>query len=321
MLSTTTPAPSVSADGIHLAEHWLKAIRADELVLARTSMAGDWGVEIAREPAAVFHFVVAGGAYLRRDGQPTLALQEGELIVFPRGAAHRISQQAHGGTLPLRQFLAMRAGAARPADGATTLMCGRIGLGRRSVLPALAALPEMVHVKASAAPPSPLAATLRMLHDEIEQAQSGSPLLVQHLLASLFIFVLRDGGAAPLPGHHQWMASPAGARIARAVRCIQEAPALPWTIAGLAEQAGLSRSSFIKQFGSLVGESPHSYLVRWRIDMAAQLLEHTGMRLAEIAERVGYQSEFSFSRAFKKTRQLSPMQLRASLRDARPRAL
>ena len=32
--------------------------------------------------------------------------------------------------------------------------------------------------------------------------------------------------------------------------------------------------------------------------IVAQLLEHTGLRLAEIAARVGYRSEFAFSRAF-----------------------
>ena len=36
--------------------------------------------------------------------------------------------------------------------------------------------------------------------------------------------------------------------------------------------------------------------------IAAQLLEHTGLRLAEIAARVGYKSEFAFSRPFARAR-------------------
>jgi AraC family transcriptional activator of mtrCDE len=44
--------------------------------------------------------------------------------------------------------------------------------------------------------------------------------------------------------------------------------------------------------------------------IAAQLLEETNLRLAEIALRVGYQSEFSFSRAFKSVRGVSPIHYR-----------
>jgi hypothetical protein len=44
--------------------------------------------------------------------------------------------------------------------------------------------------------------------------------------------------------------------------------------------------------------------------IAAQLLEETDLRLTEVAPRVGYRSEFSFSRAFKLARGVSPMQYR-----------
>jgi hypothetical protein len=39
--------------------------------------------------------------------------------------------------------------------------------------------------------------------------------------------------------------------------------------------------------------------------IVAQVLEHTGLRLAEIAARVGYKSEFIFSRTFARGRGLS----------------
>ena len=44
--------------------------------------------------------------------------------------------------------------------------------------------------------------------------------------------------------------------------------------------------------------------------IVAQLLEHTGLRLAEIAARVGYRSEFAFSRGFARARGLSPARFR-----------
>jgi AraC-like DNA-binding protein len=47
--------------------------------------------------------------------------------------------------------------------------------------------------------------------------------------------------------------------------------------------------------------------------IAAQLLEETDLRLSEIASRVGYRSEFSFSRAFKMARGVSPIQYRRAM--------
>jgi hypothetical protein len=72
----------------------------------------------------------------------------------------------------------------------------------------------------------------------------------------------------------------------------------------------LSRAAFARNFSASVGEPPHSYLTRWRMGIAAQLLEETDLRLSEIAPRVGYRSEFSLSRAFKLARGVSPTQYR-----------
>jgi len=91
---------------------------------------------------------------------------------------------------------------------------------------------------------------------------------------------------------------------------MHEAPERAWTLEELAQEAGLSRAAFARIFSATVGEPPHSYLTRWRMGIAAQLLEETDLRLTEIAPRVGYRSEFSFSRAFKLARRVSPMQYR-----------
>jgi len=42
------------------------------------------------------------------------------------------------------------------------------------------------------------------------------------------------------------------------------------------------------------------YLGRWRMQLAARLLERNDLSIAEAAEQVGYESEAAFNRAFKK---------------------
>ena len=42
------------------------------------------------------------------------------------------------------------------------------------------------------------------------------------------------------------------------------------------------------------------YLTRWRMQLAKSLLKQSHVRLAEVASRVGYDSEAAFSRAFRR---------------------
>ena len=83
-------------------------------------------------------------------------------------------------------------------------------------------------------------------------------------------------------------------------------PAHRWTLQELARTAGMSRSTFAERFKRLVGSSPMDYLTRWRMGIASQPLANTNLRVSEIAARVGYVSEFSFSRAFKRMRGMAP---------------
>lgn len=80
----------------------------------------------------------------------------------------------------------------------------------------------------------------------------------------------------------------------------------------------MSRAAFARNFTDSVGEPPHSYLTRWRMGIAAQLLEETPLRLGEVGAHVGYRSEFSFSRAFKSARGVSPTQYRRTALDRKP---
>jgi AraC-like DNA-binding protein len=67
-----------------------------------------------------------------------------------------------------------------------------------------------------------------------------------------------------------------------------------------------SRSAFSARFRHLVGESPKRYITRTRLAHAATLLHKSDASLAEIAHVVGYGSEFSFAKAFKRTFGIAP---------------
>ncbi len=86
--------------------------------------------------------------------------------------------------------------------------------------------------------------------------------------------------------------------IRLALMAIHREPGRAWSIRDLAREAGQSRSAFARTFHEAVGETPFSYLRRWRLERAAGQLRDSGLTIAAIASDAGYAAPFAFVRAF-----------------------
>ncbi len=71
-----------------------------------------------------------------------------------------------------------------------------------------------------------------------------------------------------------------------------------FSIDQLAERMNMSRSSFYRKIKALTGVTPIEYLKTSRLDRAAQLLRQ-GIRINEVAARVGFTSSSYFAKCFK----------------------
>jgi AraC-like DNA-binding protein len=103
--------------------------------------------------------------------------------------------------------------------------------------------------------------------------------------------------------------------VAGVLDLVHERPEHPWTLVALAREVGMSRSTLARRFAAAVGEPPMAYLTRWRMTLAAELLCDTSTPLTGIAERVGYDSVFAFSNAFKRVTGEAPSHYRAMARS------
>jgi AraC-like DNA-binding protein len=83
-------------------------------------------------------------------------------------------------------------------------------------------------------------------------------------------------------------------------------PGQPWSVEALAVLVGLSRSTVTERFAAAVGGPPARYLARWRMHLAGGWLRRDRRTVSEVAVRLGYESEASFSRAFKRVRGCLP---------------
>ena len=157
-----------------------------------------------------------------------------------------------------------------------------------------------------------LESTLRLILIEASHNLPGAEMILSNLVGILLVQVLRawiDRKAATQKTH--WLKALKDKRIATALSCIHTQPEYKWTVAKLAASANMSRSPFAARFKLLVGETPMSYLGKWRMIRATRMLEDTNLGLSEIASSVGYQSMPSFSKTFKKITGYAPGQWRA----------
>lgn len=293
------------------ANHWLNYLVSEDAVLARSKLKGDWGVQLEQSEGAYFHFISDGTAYVQIEGEPEVTLGPSDLVVFPQGSPHFLRSAPGSKTLPLSEFIGNTEARNSKDPHATGLLCGAFGIARYLTMPAVKSLPVLMHLQAQPTVASKhLTVTLSHLCEEVESAKMGSYLVARHLLSTLFVYVMRQWFDTYPTFETSWFPSLQNHQIARALACIHRNPAASWTIDGLAHEAGMSRSLFAKQFHDSVGATPHLYLTRWRIGIAVQLLNQTDITVSKLAEQTGYRSEYSFIRAFKQIRGITPTQHR-----------
>ena len=289
---------------------WLREIDTNAVVLCRSSMPAPWGMRISAREGVMFHIVTEGSCWLRQQGAGPLELLKGDLVLLPQGLDHEVVATPEDETEPLERFLSRPS---FPANGnpMTTLICGVYMADVELAHPMLLALPPVMHFSSETVRAKPsLSSTLALLTQEIEAPSPGSETLVQHLFDVLFVYIVRAWSEEGPAQRRGWLSALKEPSLSKAMARIHAEPAKTWTVESLAQEAGLSRAAFARRFAEQVGEPPLAYLTRWRMMVASRLLNSSGASLAEVAERVGYESEFAFSRAFKRSRGVAPARFR-----------
>jgi AraC-like DNA-binding protein len=187
-------------------------------------------------------------------------------------------------------------------DGArTVLACGGVRFEDPAAHPLVALMPDVLHIRASDDGQGNL---LRQMLDamgtEALNPRPGGTTVMLRLADILVIHAVRswlDSGAEERTG---WLGALRDPQVGRALVLMHRQPERDWTVATLAAGVHMSRSVFSDRFTALVGAPPLLYLTRWRMHLASRWLREERTSLAEVASRLGYESEPSFSRAFKR---------------------
>lgn len=284
----------------------LRGVRLARSFYCESTLRAPWGFENPALPIAQFHFALRGGYSLSVEGGAPVEVREGDMVLMPNGHAHRLSDTPGGLVVDVMSIPRTRLGEnasciALGGDGDETfLICGGMRF-EPAWHPMMASLPPMIVARKQSGGSSPwLAPLFELLKGEAGAARPGGEALITRLIEVLVIATLRDWAERAKIPTTGWLVAIQHPQIGRALGALHGDPHRPWTLAELALKAGMSRSVFTERFTTLCGVSPGQYVTHCRINLAGDILRETKTPLAEVAERLGYSSEATFSRAFKR---------------------
>jgi AraC-like DNA-binding protein len=306
----------------------LEAISLRSVVFCRCELRSPWGFRVPKRDMTGFHVIAAGRCRLEMS-EPKLAVdvEAGDLLLFPHADAHVMRDPPTASTVPFQKALEenpldeKRVFHNGGAGTLTSLICGEFILEERRINPLLAALPPLILIRGCQGRAVPwLRVTLDHIQEEIRTTDLGAEAVVTRLADVLLVQSLRAHFHSMNDVATGWLGGLKDAQIGAALSTIHRRYSEPWTVATLAREVSMSRSAFADRFKTLVGESPLAYLARWRLHSAARMLRSSDAKLTQVARRVGYDSDVSFHRAFKRIVGTAPGEYRRRARMSHPSA-
>lgn len=288
----------------------LALLKPQNYMSAGFDAGGDWAVRFPGGAATIkTGAVVSGVCWLLVEGEAgtsdtALRLTAGDCFVLPSGRPFRFASDSALPPVPAAAVFPRptQGGIIRHQGGGDCfLVSSRFSLAEGPALHLLGLLPPIVHLRDGG---GALRFAVERMIAELRDPAPGGVLLLRHLAHMMLVEALRLHLAASAGGTG-WLAALADARVGGAVAAIHAAPARRWTVADLAQAAGMSRSNFAERFRTVVGLAPMDYVTRWRMALAADRLG-AGEAVAAVAAALGYASESAFSAAFKREMAASP---------------
>jgi AraC-like DNA-binding protein len=283
---------------IHASEPWVAETPAGKSIVG--------AMFPGAEHLISYHVITRGTCWACVAGELPMELTAGDIIVLPHGDTHVLSSMPgmrrspdmslyrlpSDGQLPVS--ISMGDARGEPAH----FVCGFLACDVRPYNPLLNALPRVIRVNDQAG--GAIATFINFALAESKAPRIGGECVLGRLSELMFVDAIRRYIETLPADRMDWLAGLRDPFVGRALTALHRNPTRDWTLELLARDVGLSRSSLAERFTQFVGGPPMQYLTNWRMQLAANHLLSGMESVAAIANRVGYESEAAFSRAFKK---------------------
>lgn len=299
----------------------LRSLQMKTEVYGRLELSAPWGIKLDLAHPGYFHAVSRGSCWLETEGK-RIALAAGDWVFILGGSSHVLRDSPRTRAMPLPEIYGTQGG-----------QCGGIlrygGQGTQTTLisfsfvfkgtwlnPVLAALPRVLHVKGDGFVATRwVESVVQLVAAEMEAGRPAHEIVVTRLADVLFIHALRAHIQALPTEEGGWLRALEDPQLGLVLQQLHERPSYPWTVKAMAKVASMSRSMFAARFQKIIGESPLTYLTRWRMHFAMQLMAESNESLVSIAGAVGYDTDGAFGKTFKRYVGSTPGTYRRQLRE------
>jgi len=294
----------------------LNAVRLKSGLCYQAQLSAPWGLHFEPSSHISFCFVLRGNAYVTLDSQPApLVITGGDLVMLSGSSSHSVQDKLDSPLKNVAEILPVNSvtkfGSVTFGGGGTntTLLFGCFEFDFDNTSPLMEALPSLIQFPSKyGVLDTSIDMTLKLIASETMSNSLGTDFTVTRLLEVLFSQVVRSLAKemAKCKQTKSWLKAASDEEIGKALSYIHAQPGASLTLSDLAKQCGMSRSAFAAKFAALTEYTPAQYVTLWRMHKAGQLLRNGKLKVAKIAQFVGYESEASFSTAFKRIHGCGP---------------
>lgn len=320
-MTTYMPAQQRAApDSFSEALHYL---RMSGTFYCTAEYSAPWAISLAPTGGeARFHVVTAGQAYLWGKGIEKRLLQTGDLVLLPHGEGHEMASDP---SVPILPDDAIKADYLSDCYGQFSyrggrdmrLVCVKARFEDATAQRLIGLLPKIIHVPATdSRAMQSIEQTVRFIAQEARELRPGGEAVIKRLADILLIQTIRWWVESHPRARVGWLGALRDRQVGRVLSLIHRFPARDWTLNTLASEVAMSRSTLAARFKEMVGESVMTYLAGWRMHLAVTSLRQEKIDIGLLAERLGYQSESAFNRAFKRYVGVAPGTFRRDSRES-----
>jgi AraC-like DNA-binding protein len=295
----------------------MQGLRLDGVEYGRREIAPPWAFSFPAQPDAVFHFVGQRGCWMLTPAGVWVELGAGDAVLLPSGSAHALASAPDALPQPFPPWRG------KPINGdildfhsgltgeGCILFYGTMRFNLDSLHPLRRMMPDVIRVDALMTSEPAIPHMLESLGCEMAMNRVGACGIVCRLADILAAQILRSWIEHDCDQAAGWLAAVRTPEIGRVLAAIHASPERDWTVSDLAKVMGASRSGFASKFTAIVGDTPARYVAEVRMRLARQWLQRDRARIADVAQKLGYESEAAFSRAFKRIMGTPPSHFRA----------
>ena len=182
-----------------------RTLRVRSVVYFAQDFSAPWGMTLPKRDDVQFHVALAGDCTVQH-GEERFALAAREVVLFPNGTPHAVSDGSDALRKDAREVVQMIRRGETPFPGERSnvrLLSGHFEFDRAARHPLLRDLPDVVHVRAPGGFDAPLYQALApLISAEAASRQPGAETIVERLAEIFLVQVLRAhfGGAARAHG-------------------------------------------------------------------------------------------------------------------------